>query len=123
MFKHTYFVKQKWTAAFENHDYLNSVHRIRELLYQKQSPRGVQAYNLIRKKALAQVFSCEFCEIFKNTFSYRTPPVAASVLWRSSFFVFQKEAFQFSKFHENVGKLDKGNFKRGLTMTFKVKNP
>ena len=38
------------------------------------------------------------------------------------FFVFQLEAFQFSKFHENVAKLDKGNFKRGLTVTFKVKN-
>ena len=25
------------------------------------------------------MFSCEFCEISKNTFSYRTPPVAASV--------------------------------------------
>ena len=24
------------------------------------------------------VFSCEFCEICKSTFSYRTPPVAAS---------------------------------------------
>ena len=29
-------------------------------------------------EALAQVFSCEFCEIFKNTFSYRTPQVAVS---------------------------------------------
>ena len=29
-------------------------------------------------RPLAQVFSCEFCEISKNTFSYRTPPVAAS---------------------------------------------
>ena len=28
---------------------------------------------------LAQVFSCEFCEIFKNIFFYRTPLVAASV--------------------------------------------
>ena len=27
-----------------------------------------------KKQALAQVFSCEFCEISKNTFSYRTPP-------------------------------------------------
>ena len=27
---------------------------------------------------LAQVFSCEFGEISKNTFCYRTPPVAAS---------------------------------------------
>ena len=32
------------------------------------------------KQTLAQVFSCEFCEIFKNTFFYRTPPVAASDL-------------------------------------------
>ena len=24
------------------------------------------------------MFSCEFCEISKNTFSYRTPPVATS---------------------------------------------
>ena len=31
------------------------------------------------KESLAQVFSCEFCEISKNTFFYRTPPVAASV--------------------------------------------
>ena len=36
------------------------------------------ACNLILKKSLAQMFSCEFCEISKNTFSYRTPPVAAS---------------------------------------------
>ena len=30
----------------------------------------------IKKETLAQVFSCEFCEISKNTFFYRTPPVA-----------------------------------------------
>ena len=29
-------------------------------------------------ETLAQAFSCEFCEISKNSFSYRTPPVAAS---------------------------------------------
>ena len=29
-------------------------------------------------KLLAQVFSCEFCKIFKNTFFHRTPPVATS---------------------------------------------
>ena len=29
------------------------------------------------KETLAQVFSCEFCEIFKNTLSCRTPLVAA----------------------------------------------
>ena len=25
-------------------------------------------YNIIQKQTLTQVFSCEFCEIFKNTF-------------------------------------------------------
>ena len=33
---------------------------------------------LNKKETLAQVFSCEFYEISKNTFFYRTPPVAAS---------------------------------------------
>ena len=32
-----------------------------------------------KKETLAQVFSCEFYEISKNTFFYRTPPVAASL--------------------------------------------
>ena len=34
--------------------------------------------HLIKIEALAQVFSGEFCEISKNAFSYRAPPVAAS---------------------------------------------
>ena len=29
---------------------------------------GLQACNFIKKETVAQVFSCEFCEIFKNTF-------------------------------------------------------
>ena len=36
------------------------------------------ACNFIKKETLAQVFSCEFCEISKNTFSQRTPLVGAS---------------------------------------------
>ena len=43
----------------------------RKHLYQSLSFNKVE-------KTLAQVFSCEFCEISKNTFSYKTPPVAAS---------------------------------------------
>ena len=35
--------------------------------------------NFIQKETVAQVFSYEFCEISRNTFFYRTPPVAASV--------------------------------------------
>ena len=34
--------------------------------------------NFIRKETQAQVFSCEFCKISKNTFFYRTPLVVAS---------------------------------------------
>ena len=44
-----------------------------------------EACNFIKKEALAQVFSCEFCEIFKNTFFQRTPPVATSALSYSEF--------------------------------------
>ena len=36
-----------------------------------------EAFNLIKKEALAQVFSCKFCESFKNTFFKRTLVVAA----------------------------------------------
>ena len=37
-----------------------------------------QDCNFIKKETLAQVFSCEFCKISKNTFYYKTPLVAAS---------------------------------------------
>ena len=41
--------------------------------FQKQSPRGV-----LLKKTLAQMFSCEFGEIFKNTFFIEHLRVTAS---------------------------------------------
>ena len=54
------------------------VPRTKEIIY---FVRKLQALgNFIKKETLAQVFSCEFCEISKNIFSYRTPPVAASLL-------------------------------------------
>ena len=36
------------------------------------------ACSFIKKEPLARVFSCEFCEISKNSLFYRTPLVAAS---------------------------------------------
>ena len=39
---------------------------------------GLQACNFIKKETLAQVFSCEFCEMIKNSFFCRTSLVAAS---------------------------------------------
>ena len=50
-------------------------HLCQDLFFDKIA--GLRPSTLLKKK-LAQVFSCEFCEIFKNTFFYRTPPVAAS---------------------------------------------
>ena len=66
--------------------------------FQKQSSGGVLLKNILKnftkftwkhqcqslfatllKKALAQVLSCEFCEIFKNIFISRTPPVSAPI--------------------------------------------
>ena len=41
-----------------------------------------KACNFIKKETLKQVFSCEFCEISKSNFFYRTPPMAASDLTR-----------------------------------------
>ena len=38
----------------------------------------------VKNEALAQVFSCEFCEISKNIFFYRTPQVAASVTYNNT---------------------------------------
>ena len=39
----------------------------------------VAGLNFIKKETLAQMFSYEFCEIFKNQFFYKTPLVVASV--------------------------------------------
>ena len=47
-------------------------------LLTKHSSNSSEICNSIKKEALTQVFSSEFCEVSKNTFSYRTPPVAAS---------------------------------------------
>ena len=35
-----------------------------------KSPSSLE---LFKKEALAQVFSCKFCQIFRNTFLHRTP--------------------------------------------------
>ena len=59
------------------------------------------------KEALAQVFSCEFCEISKNIFSYRTPPVAASYLRRSSFLFSRSRLSSFLNFIKTWANLAK----------------
>ena len=48
--------------------------------YNMATPLRPQPATLLKKETLIQVFSCEFCEISKNNFSYRTPLVAVSLL-------------------------------------------
>ena len=43
--------------------------------------RRPQAYNFIKKETLAQVFFCEFCEIFKNIFFTEHLRTTAPILW------------------------------------------
>ena len=45
----------------------------------KNLQNWLRACNFIKKDTPAQVFLCEFCEIFKNGLCYRTSPMAASV--------------------------------------------
>ena len=54
-----------------------------QLYYDKNSEQTLanhrlEDYNFIKKETLVQGFSCEFCQIYKNTFYYRTPLVATS---------------------------------------------
>ena len=42
----------------------------------------LQDWALLKKDTLIHVFSCEFCEVFKNTFFYRAPLAATSVNFR-----------------------------------------
>ena len=52
---------------------------LKHALHEIRTQNIASACNFIKKETLVQVFFCEFCEIFYNTFSYRTPPVAASL--------------------------------------------
>ena len=43
----------------------------------RETPMLESLFNFIKKETPAQVFSCEYCENFKNSFLHRTLPVAA----------------------------------------------
>ena len=59
--------------------YFSGFHGVRtEAVTQRCSVITV-ACNFIKRESLAQLFSCEFGKISKNTFSYRTPPKSASI--------------------------------------------
>ena len=59
------------------------------------------------KKSLAQVLSCEFCGISKNTFSYRTPLVAASEHSLRMFLINKKIVFPEKRYRVKFGSIKK----------------
>ena len=63
-------------VVFRNFAKFTGKHLCQSIFFNK-----VEAWNFIKKETLAQMFSCEFCEISKNTFFHRTPLVAASELY------------------------------------------
>ena len=65
---------------------------------------------LLKKGTLLQAFSCEFSELFKNTFFYRTSLVAASETGKSS------NCFHSCNIISNVG-----NCSDGLQIKHKIK--
>ena len=67
-------------GVLRNFAKFTGIHLCQSIFLNKVAGLRPKACNYIKKETLAQVFACEFCEIFKNTFSYRTPPVAASIL-------------------------------------------
>ena len=46
---------------------------LKDDITKKNEVLEAEACNFIKKETLAQVFSCEFCKIFKDTFLCRTP--------------------------------------------------
>ena len=67
-----------------------------------------EACNFIKKEALAQVFSCEFCEISKDTFQDTAGRLLVSLLARAPFIYRLHDYFQLAymrcKFQLNLFK-------------------
>ena len=59
--------------------FLNILQVSQENTFVGMSVNKVAGLQLYQKETSTQLFSCEICKIFKNTFFYRTPPMAVSV--------------------------------------------
>ena len=82
--------------VLRNFEKFTGKHLCQRLFLNKVAGLRPKACNFIKKKSLAQMFSCEFFEISKNTFFHRTPLVAASERCRSfSYFLLQVFFSQF----------------------------
>ena len=83
-------------------------------------PEMFRPATLLKKRLWHKCFPVNFAKFLKTLFLQKTSGGCFCFV-AIEFYVFLVEAFQFSKFHENVDKLDRDNFKRGFTITFMVK--
>ena len=67
-----------WLRSSEPVVHRCSVKRVFLKISQNSQENRPETCNFIKKETVEQVFSCEFHEIFKNTFFHRTHLVAAS---------------------------------------------
>ena len=77
-------------VSFQNQSWKisqNSQENIETYLQPHQTSLKEGAFLQIQKQILTQVNSCEFCEIFKDSFYYRTTPVAQSMnIWHDPWY-------------------------------------
>ena len=103
IFKSTYFVKDWWTAAYENHAYLNSIEQFPEF----QSDEGNQKFRITCRK-----FYMKFCPKEKGiTYVVKNLVIEFfSVLWWSSFLFSRWRLFGFLNFMKTWPNLTKTIF-------------
>ena len=90
-FSGKYSQKQSFADVLKNFANVTGKHLFWSLLLIKLQTWRLRACDFIKKgRTPTQVFSCEICKIFKNTFSYRTAPVAASVSTTEGFLLYQR---------------------------------
>ena len=89
--------------VLKNFSKFTGKHLCQSLFFNKVA--GLRPATLLKKKTLAQVFPCEYYKISKNTFSYRTPLVAASVYSILVWLPFKNKELQFYILYFNNLKL------------------
>ena len=73
------------TGIFKNFAKFKRKHLCQSLFFNKAA--GLRPAILLKKRlCYIQMFSCEFCEIFKNTYFHRTPLVTAN--WSKNYISF-----------------------------------
>ena len=69
---------------------------------------------IYQKETQTQVFFCEYCKIFKNSFFYRTLPVAASEVYERTLSLFLVDKASFLKLREIYNKPLKAYFAKSI---------